>query len=240
MNRHIVESYDSELAALKKTLLEMGSMTEEQLDKALTAVIRADEALALRIVDRDHEIDERERAAQTAAVKLLALRQPMASDLRDVVTAIKMSADLERIADLAKGIARRAPLFKSAAPQAPLRRLRGMVRQVRGQLRDALRAYAEADSALAERVWRRDREVDDWHSSLFRETLTYMMEDPRMIGTCTHVLFMAKNVERMGDRCASIAGQVYYAIHGSALPDDRPKGEDISTISLEPPKSGTA
>lgn len=240
MTKHIVESYDQELAGLKATIIEMSEMADEQLERALDAVVRADELMATRVVERDAEIDERERAVQAGAVKLLALRQPMASDLREVVTAIKMASDLERIADLAKGIARRAPLFKNAAPAAPMRRLGEMVQLVRAQLGDGLRAYAGADSALAERVWRRDQELDDWHSSLFREVLTYMMEDPRTIGTCTHLLFMAKNVERMGDRCASIASQTYYAIEGASLPENRPKGADISTISLEPDATGTA
>lgn len=233
MTKHIVEAFEAELERLRKSIAEMGALAGQQLRSALEAVRDGDESLAMRVVERDREIDEMERRMAHDAVTLLALRQPMASDLRALIAVIKIPADLERIGDLAKGIAKRAPLFRGGAPRSALRRLTSMCELVLDQLEHVVAAYTSQDADAAARVWRQDNEVDDWHSSLFRELLTYMMEDARTIGTCTHLLFMAKNVERMGDHCTNIAETTYYMITGSPLPESRPKGADVSTIVLE-------
>jgi phosphate transport system protein len=229
MSKHIVESYESELERVRRAIGRMGDLALSQVQDALQSLLNGDDRLAARTVDEDREIDALDAQVLDQAVNLLALRQPMAADLREVIAALKIPDELERIGDLAKGIARRTYVMKHQAPRAPLTRLRSMGALVSRQLGSVMRAYVERDPVVAEQVWSRDREVDDWHSSVYRELLTYMMEDPRTISGCAHLMFIAKNLERMGDHCTNVAETLYFVVKGERL-KNRPKGEDPSAV----------
>ena len=224
---HIVKSYDEELKQLNTLISRMGGLAETQLDGAIQAVLRRDAESAEVIVKGDAQIDELETEVEALVVRLLALRQPMAVDLRYIVSALKIAADLERFGDHAKSIAKRA-IAISQVPRIPAPGLDRMARMVQRMIKDVLDAYLDNDTDKALEVWRSDAEVDELYNSLFRELLTYMMEDPRNITGCTHLLFIAKNVERMGDHTTNIAEIVHYQVKGTKLPDDRPRGGDPS------------
>ena len=226
-SEHIVKSYDEELKQLNSLISRMGGLAETQIDAAMQAVLRRDAALAERVREADKEIDELEQEIGALVVRLLALRQPMAVDLRYIVSALKIAADLERFGDHAKSTAKRA-IAISQVPRIPAPGLHRMGLMVQAMIKDVLDAYLENDTNKAIRVWRQDAEVDQLYNSLFRELLTYMMEDPRNITGCTHLLFIAKNVERMGDHATNIAETVHYQVKGTMLPDDRPRGDDPS------------
>lgn len=226
-NEHIVKSYDEELKQLNTLISRMGGMVETQLDAAIQAVLRRDPEGAEKVVKGDAQIDELEQEVGAMVVRLLALRQPMAVDLRYIVSALKIAADLERFGDHAKSIAKRA-IAISQVPRIPAPGLDRMARMVQTMIKDVLDAYLANDTNKAVKVWRGDAEVDELYNSLFRELLTYMMEDPRNITGCTHLLFIAKNVERMGDHATNIAETVHYQVKGTQLPDDRPRGDDPS------------
>jgi len=225
---HIVRSFSDELAALSADVAHMGGLAEQQLAQAIEAVSRRDSGLAEKTVFDDARIDELEIQIETNGIRLLALRQPMAQDLRDVVSAIKISSDLERVGDLSKNIGKRALVLNREEPVRLTKGLTHMGRLALTQLKDVLDAFSARDSERALAVWRRDEEIDELYNSLFRELLTYMMEDPRTIGLCTHLLFVAKNLERIGDHATNIAEIVYYLVGGSRLEDERPKG-DVTT-----------
>jgi phosphate transport system protein len=224
---HIVTAYDEELKQLHALIGRMGGLVETQLEGAVQAVLKRDPDLAQRIRQGDKEIDRLEHDADAMALRLIALRQPMAVDLRNTIAALKIAADLERFGDHAKSIAKRA-IAISQMPRIPAPGLDRMARIVQGMIKDVLDAYLANDLEKALGVWRRDEEVDQLYNSLFRELLTYMMEDPRNITACTHLLFIAKNLERMGDHATNIAEIVHYQVTGTELPDDRPKGKDPS------------
>ena len=226
-SEHIVKSYDEELKQLNTLISRMGGLVETQLDGAIQAVLRRDPESADVIVKSDAQIDALEQEIGGLVVRLLALRQPMAVDLRYIVSALKVASDLERFGDHAKSIAKRA-IAISQVPRIPAPGLDRMARMVQAMIKDVLDAYLSGDTDKAVKVWRRDAEVDQLYNSLFRELLTYMMEDPRNITGCTHLLFIAKNVERMGDHATNIAETVHYQVKGTKLPDDRPKGNDPS------------
>ncbi|MGD8809673.1 MAG: phosphate signaling complex protein PhoU [Gammaproteobacteria bacterium] len=226
-SEHIVKSYDEELKHLNTLIGRMGGLVETQLDAAIQAVLRRDAEGADKVVKGDAQVDELETEIEALVVRLLALRQPMAVDLRYIVSALKIAADLERFGDHAKGIAKRA-IAISQVPRIPAPGLDRMARMVQHMIKDVLDAYLDNDTNKAIKVWRGDAEVDELYNSLFRELLTYMMEDPRNITGCTHLLFIAKNVERMGDHATNIAETVHYQVKGSKLPDDRPRGDDPS------------
>lgn len=226
-NEHIVKSYDEELKQLNTHISRMGGLVETQLDAAIQAVLRRDAESAEKVVKGDAQIDELEQEVGAMVVRLLALRQPMAVDLRYIVSALKIAADLERFGDHAKSIAKRA-IAISQVPRIPAPGLDRMARMVQAMIKDVLDAYLDNDTNKAIKVWRSDAEVDELYNSLFRELLTYMMEDPRNITGCTHLLFIAKNVERMGDHATNIAETVHYQVKGAQLPDDRPRGNDPS------------
>ncbi len=234
---HIVKSYDDELKQLNTLISRMGGLAETQFDGAVQAVLRRDKELAEHIRTGDTEIDELEHEIDAFAVRLLALRQPMAVDLRYIVSALKIAADLERFGDHAKSVAKRA-IAISQVPRIPAPGLDRMARMVQSMIKEVLDAYLENDTNKAIRVWRQDAEVDELYNSLFRELLTYMMEDPRNITGCTHLLFIAKAIERMGDHATNIAETVHYQVKGTQLPDDRPRGDDPSfTIVDNDPQS---
>jgi phosphate transport system protein len=238
-SEHIVKSYDEELKHLKTLLSRMGGLVEAQIADAMDAVAKRDSDLARRTVDGDHKIDEIERDIDASVVRMLALRQPMAVDLRSILAALKISSDLERIGDYAANAAKRA----IALNQMPLARPAGSVprmgRLVQAIVKDVLDAYIAGDSEKAVTVWRRDEEVDELYNSLFRELLTYMMGDPRTITAGTHLLFMAKNLERIGDHATNVAETVYFQVRGQPLKAERPKGDSTSFTVLNPDsKSG--
>jgi phosphate transport system protein len=221
---HIVKSYDEELAQLNNTIIEMGGLTEAQIDAAIQALVSRDPALAKRVIDDDDRVDELNYKVDNQAMRLLALRQPMALDLRNVVAALKISADLERIADYAVNIARRSVALTEDTPVRPVHVIPRMGRLVMNMMKNVIDAYIEHDSEKAIAVWHADEEVDEMYTSLFRELLTYMMEDARHITPCTHVLFIAKNIERIGDHVTNICETIYFLVHGERLREARPRG----------------
>jgi phosphate transport system protein len=204
----------------------MGGLSERMITESVDALVRRDVALGKRVVASDAEIDRLQHLIEERAVLTIARRQPMAIDLREIVSALRVSNDLERIGDLAKNIAKRvAELNSEFRPQKLIRGVEHMAGLVLGQIKQVLDAYAGRDLAKALDVWRRDEEVDAMCTSLFRELLTYMMEDPRNITFCIHLMFSAKNIERMGDHATNIAETVHYMIEGSTITDERPKGD---------------
>jgi phosphate transport system protein len=233
MSEHIVKSFHDQLEALSTGIVQMGGMCETQLANAIDAVVRRDVALAEQTVASDARIDQLEAQIEQQAVRLLALRQPLALDLRETLAALKISADLERIGDLAKNVAKRTMVISNDAPDAHLTQGLGrMGRQALAQVKNVLDAFAKRDANAAMMVWKRDGEIDEIYNSLFRELLTYMMEDPRKIGPSTHLLFIAKNFERIGDHATNIAETVYYVVTGTKMSDARPKSDITSTTNM--------
>jgi phosphate transport system protein len=231
---HIVKSYDEELNHLNEALLQMGGLAEANLSAAIEAVATRDVELANRIRGEDAKIDDLEFQVDQMAVRLLALRQPMAKDLRNVIAALKISAALERIGDYAANVAKRSIALAESRAVRPAGHIPRMGRLVQHMIKDVLDAYTQGDAEKAKAVWLRDQDVDDLYNSLFRELLTYMMEDPRNITPCTHLLFIAKNIERMGDHCTNIAEIIYFMVIGKPLTDERPKGEDAAFTVIDP------
>ncbi|MGB5093829.1 MAG: phosphate signaling complex protein PhoU [Parvibaculum sp.] len=233
MTDHTVKSFHDELEALATCIAQMGGLTEAQLAGAMEAVSRRDTDLAERTVREDRRVDVLEAEIEQRAIRLIALRQPMASDLREAVSSIKISIDLERIGDLAKNIAKRAMVIQGDF-ETPVRLIQGISRMGRlaqGRLKQVLDAYTNRDANAAMEVWRDDEEIDEMYNSVFRELLTYMMEDPRTIGACTHLMFIAKNIERIGDHATNIAETIRYLVTGESTDDERPKGEFVSTAN---------
>ena len=238
MNKHIVTSFDTDLSGLDLKIAEMGGLCEELLGRAFEALERRDPKRAELAVASDTAIDALERSVQEHAILIIARRQPMANDLRHVMTVIKIAGDLERIGDLGKNIAKRAvAISQEATPKSLLIGLRHMMEYALGQLKDVLDAYATSDADKAMAVWRDDARIDALYNSIFREMLTYMMEDPRNIGLCTHLLFGAKNLERIGDHTTNIAENVHFLVHGTLPAETRPKGDDTSSLMLKPAAS---
>ena len=234
-NEHIVTSFDADLNRLDNMIAEMGGLAESQLTRSIEALCKRDVAAAERIVPADKRIDDLEEEIYEFTVKLLALRQPMADDLRIVISAIKISSLIERIGDYAKNISKRTIIIhKSPALSGALNTVSRMGNLVQGMIKNALDAYIARDADKADDVRARDREVDLLHTSLFRELLTYMMEDPRNITPCTHLLFVAKNIERIGDHTTGIAEQVQFMVHGKMPADERPKEDGSSTAVISP------
>ena len=224
-SEHMVKRFDDELILLNRTLSEMGGLAESQLAQALTALRDRDTDIAEQVIAGDARVDALDVAIQEQTVKLLALRQPMAVDLRVVLSSIKVAAALERIADYAKNTAKRSiVLTQTAAPVSAVAGIDRLGRLVRTALKDVLDAFAHDDVARAREVWQRDEEIDQVYTGLFRELLTYMMEDPRTITACTHLLFMAKNIERAGDHVTNIAELVSFRKTGHGFDEVRPKG----------------
>lgn len=234
MTDHIVTSFSEELEQLSTNVSKMGGLAEAQLQSAIDAITRQDMALADRTVSQDQQLDDLEILIEENAVELIALRQPMALDLREAMTAIKIAADLERIGDLAKNISKRSlVIFQDY--ETPNRLVQGLSRMGKlalGQLKLVLDAYTNRDVEMANKVWLSDEEIDEMYNSVFRELLTYMMEDPRTIGMCTHLLFVAKNIERIGDHATNIAETVSYLVTGDRIVGERPKGDKTSTTSV--------
>jgi len=229
---HTVKAFEEELRTLDSHIAKMGGLTELVLGQAILALERRDPELAESAIKQDRHIDDLERRIEEDAIRLIARRQPMALDLRQIVTALKIASDLERIGDLSKNIAKRA--LAISAEQQPKQLMLGIKHigiLALEQLKDVLDAYSGRDTEKALRVWFRDERIDAMYNSLFRELLTYMMEDPRNIGLCTHLLFGAKNLERIGDHTTNIAENVHYLVHGTTISEQRPKG-DVTSYTL--------
>jgi phosphate transport system protein len=237
MSEHVVKSYDEELERLNKIIVEMGGMAESQLAAAIDAVVKRDSDLAASVIESDLRVDQLERDLDNLAVRLLALRQPMARDLREIVAALKIASDLERICDYAANVAKRSIVLSASPPIEPVYALPRMAHLALILVKNVIDAYVERDADKAITVWARDEELDEMYSSLFREFLTYMMEDPRNISIYTHLLFMAKNIERIGDHATNIAEDVYYLVHGTPLTEVRPKGDNSSLELIAPNRS---
>jgi phosphate transport system protein len=231
---HIIKSYDEELERLSKMIVEMGGLAESQLAAAIEVVIQRDSDRAVRVVEGDAQVDQLERDLDNLAIRLLALRQPMARDLREIVAALKIASDLERISDYAANVAKRSIALAQTPPIQAVNALPRMTRLALLLIKDVIDAYVARDADKAFAVWVRDEDLDEMYSSLFRVLLTYMMEDPRNIGPCTHLLFIAKNIERIGDHATNIAENIYYLVHGIPLDQARPKGDKSSLEVVAP------
>jgi phosphate transport system protein len=222
---HTIKRFDEELERLSATISEMGGLTESQFAQALEALRERDTSAAEQVIAEDARVDALDIEVQQQTVNLLALRQPMAADLRVVLSSIKIAAALERIADYAKNTAKRSIVLNQfSAPASAVAGIDRLGRLVRTALKDVLDAFAHNDVAKARDVWERDEEIDQVYTGLFRELLTYMMEDPRTITACTHLLFMAKNIERAGDHVTNIAELVSFRATGHGFDETRPKG----------------
>ena len=233
VDQHTAKAFDVDLQDLARMVAEMGGLAEKQIAESVDALARRDSKLAQRVVALDPTVDNLQREIEERAIVTIARRQPMAVDLREIVGALRVSNDLERIGDLAKNIAKRVIALGSPAyPSQVIRGVQHMAELVLGQIKEVLDAYARQDVTKALAVWRGDEEIDAVNNSLFRELLTYMMEDPRNITFCTHLLFCAKNIERMGDHATNIAETVYYIAEGRALTDERPKGDSTSSTTV--------
>ena len=228
MHDHIVKSYDEEQRKLLEEILRMGHMAAAQLEAALDVVERRDDRAAERIVANDDAIDALEQSIDHDVMRL-ALRGPMARDLRIIFAALKVSADLERIGDYAANVAKRSTALNLAPPLPHTRGLDALGRLAVQQVRDVLVAYRDSDAEAAQRVRARDAELDTLYTGLFRELLTYMMEDARAITPCTHLLFMAKNLERIGDHATNIAENVWFLVHGEDHLPPREKRDATNT-----------
>jgi phosphate transport system protein len=230
---HTIRAFDADLQQLASKIAEMGRLDGEQIADAITALLKRDTALAERVIATDDRVDELQREIEEKAVTTIARRQPMAVDLREIVGTLRISNDLERVGDLAENIAKRALLVtEEFRIQEIALQLQHMSDLVRDQLASVLRSYEHRDVALALDVWRKDQEIDALNTSLFRELLTYMMEDPRNITFCSHMLFCAKNIERAGDHATNIAETVYYIVEGHQLTEKRPKADVTSKKPL--------
>jgi phosphate transport system protein len=231
---HTVKAYSEELNHLTAEVTRLGGLAEAQLSDAIEAVARRDLAIAHQVIDRDDKIDGLQADIERKAIRLIALRQPVAQDLRHTVAAMKISMQLERCGDLAKNIAKRCLVLAGAEPLPPLTRsIERMGILVTSRLKEVLDAYSKGDIERAAGVWSRDDEIDEHYDSLFRELLTYMMGDPRTINSCAHLLFIAKNLERIGDHATNIAEIVHFEITGEELVSDRPKWDALQRSTVE-------
>jgi phosphate transport system protein len=230
---HIVSSYEAELRELDSKIAHMGGLAEQLLASGFDALVNRDPALAERVIANDRMIDVYNREVEEKTIVVIAKRQPMAVDLRQIMAAMRVANDLERVGDLAKNIAKRALAVASEQhPRSLMAGLGHMVELALRQLKDVLDAFTQRDAEKALAVWKADSQIDAMYNSVFRELLTYMMEDPRNIGLCTHLLFGAKNIERIGDHTTNIAETVYYLVTGTPLTDDRPKGDVTSSTVI--------
>jgi phosphate transport system protein len=232
ITEHTTKAFDVDLQELGRMVAEMGGLAEKQIAESVAALTRRDGERARRVIAADERIDALQAEIEEKAVLTIARRQPMAVDLREVVSALRVANDLERIGDLAKNIGKRVELTGDFHPVKLIRGVEHMAALVLAQLKEVLDAYSAHDLDKALAVWRGDEEVDALCTSLFRELITYMMEDPRNITFCIHLMFCAKNIERMGDHATNIAETVHFLIEGRAITDQRPKGDTTTIAAL--------
>ena len=234
MNEHTARAFDVDLQDLSRMVAEMGGLAEKQIADSVDALAKRDAVRANRVIVADAAIDNLQREIEERSVLTIARRQPMAVDLREIVSALRIANDLERIGDLAKNIAKRVmPITADFHPQKLIRGVEHMSALVLTQLKQVLDSYASHDLEKALAVWKGDEEIDAMCTSLFRELLTYMMEDPRHITFCIHLMFSAKNIERMGDHATNIAETVYFMVQGRPITDERPKGDTLAALAAE-------
>ena len=233
---HIMSAFDEELKYLSKRIAAMGGHAERMVEQAVAALVNADPGLAQKVINDDAVLDEGQREIDDKAIIIIAKRQPMATDLREIVGAIRISADLERVGDLGKNVAKRVvAVIDGRQPTSLFRGLEALANLALTQLKEVLDVYASRSVDKISFVRDRDDQIDAMYTSLFRELLTYMMEDPRNITPCTHLLFCAKNIERIGDHATNIAETIYYIVTGDQMPAERPKGDKTDKISLSAP-----
>jgi phosphate transport system protein len=238
MPRHTITAFEDELNQLKSLVSRMGGLAESALASAIDALVKRDNAVALRLLEEDVKIDDLEREIESQAIEILARRQPVADDLREIVSTLKISSDLERIGDYAKNIGKRATVINQSSPLKPISVIPEMSRIARRMINEVLDAFIERDAAKALAVWQRDEQIDELYNSLFRELLTYMMESPSAITPCTHLLFVAKNIERIGDHVTNIAEIVHYVARGEMIDAARPKSDNTAFAVAGAPAKG--
>jgi phosphate transport system protein len=223
---HTVSAYDDDLKAIARMVTEIGGLAERAVGDAVEALTRLDVGLAQRVIAGDKELDRLQREIEDKSILVIARRQPMASDLREIVGAMRIANDIERVGDLAKNIAKRVVAINGIFPHKQLiTGVEHLCEIALQQLKKVLDAYASQDDQAANAVRQRDNEIDALYTSLFRELLTYMMEDPRNLTFCIHLLFCAKNIERIGDHATNIAESVHYVVTGRSYEDERPKAD---------------
>ena len=233
--QHTFRAYDEELKFLANRIAAMGGHAERMVDEAVAALINSDPVLAGKVVDADAVLDAGQREIDDKAILVIARRQPMAADLREIIGAIRISADLERVGDLGKNIAKRVlAVTDGRQPPSLFRGLQALADLALTQLKEVLDVYATRDVDRISFVRDRDEQIDAMYTSLFRELLSYMMEDPRNITACTHLLFCAKNIERIGDHATNIAETVYYIVTGQQMPPERPKEDESHKVTVTP------
>ncbi len=233
MPSHIVSVYDEELKYLSRRISEMGGLAEQMLGDSVRALINSDVALAQKVISDDVILDHAEREIGEKAIVTIAKRQPMAADLREIMGAIRIASDLERVGDLGKNTAKRViAVATSGVPRQFARGLEHLTELTAAQLKEVLDVYASRSPEKANNIRQRDGEIDAIYTSLFRELLTYMMEDPRNITSCTHLLFCAKNIERIGDHATNIAETIYYMATGDQIEGERPKDDTTASMRV--------
>ena len=230
MTPHIRTAFDEDLRNISASISEMGGLAEEQLNSAIQAMVNRDSDLATEVIAADKRLDALEAQLEKTTIEVIALRTPVAADLREVIAALKVASALERIGDLAKNVAKRTLVLNQDRPPRVMSSIARMGKQVQALVTEALDAYTEKDQGLAVSVWKRDVEIDEMHNSIFRELITYMMEDPRTIGLASQLLFVVKNLERIGDHTTFIAEMTYFVATGEALTEDRPKSTEIEDL----------
>ena len=230
-NSHINSAYDEELKYLARRISEMGGIAELMVADAVKALVQSDAALAQRVISEDVVLDNAEREITDKAIVTIAKRQPVAADLREIMGAIRIASDLERVGDLGKNTAKRVIVIQSTGvPRQLARGLEHLAELALVQLKEVLDVYTTRSAEKANAIRDRDEEIDAMYTSLFRELLTYMMEDPRNISSCTHLLFCAKNIERIGDHATNIAETIYYMTTGTQPAGERPKDDNTATL----------
>jgi len=233
-HQHIIKSFDKELGEIDSMILQMGGLVEVQISESVKALYKRDIDLAAKVRADDKQVDLFESKIDESTLRTLALRQPMAEDLRHIICALKVANNLERIGDYAKNIAKRTQVIaESGSVGTSEKTIRRMGKMAQEMVSDALNAYIGKDLKMAEELRIRDEDIDNMHNTLFRELLTYMMEDPRNITPCMHMLFIAKNLERIGDHATAIAEQIFYLITGALPDEERPKSDKTSQMSAE-------
>ncbi len=232
-SHHIVRAYDDELKYLTRKIAAMGGYAERLVDQSVTALVNSDAALARKVIEDDAILDEAQREIDDKSILIIAKRQPVAADLREIIGSIRIAADLERVGDLGKNVAKRVvAVAEGRQPVSLFRGLQALAELALTQLKEVLDVYASRSVERIEFVRARDNQIDAMYTSLFRELLTYMMEDPRNITPCTHLLFCAKNIERIGDHATNIAETIYYVVTGDQMPADRPKEDKSHRVTL--------
>lgn len=229
---HTVAGYDRDLADLETTISRMAGLAEAMLASSAKAIMREDHGLAERVVLSDEQLDRMDREVERSVITLIARRQPLAEDLRRIVATLKIAAELERIGDLARGIAARSRDMDRAVPPGVMVRFSHLVQMVTGRLSTVVDAYLARDDGRAVSVWLKDKEIDALYTAMFRDLISFMMEDPRVIGPCIQLMICAKNAERVGDHATNIAEIVHYVVTGDLLALDRPKGDDAAYAPL--------